>query len=93
MALASTVTTPVPESSTTRSALRRIRPSGWGGPSAAQLFLVPIAVVFVVLFVIPLGQTLYWSFTDFTGFVVRRRLRRAGRTTPSSCATPPCWRG
>jgi len=25
-------------------------------------------VVFLVLFVIPLGQTAYWSFTDFTGY-------------------------
>jgi multiple sugar transport system permease protein/raffinose/stachyose/melibiose transport system permease protein len=68
MALASTVTTtPPPESTTTRSA-RRLRPSGWGGPRASQLFLVPVAVVFVVLFVVPLAQTFYWSFTDFTGY-------------------------
>jgi len=46
----------------------RPRPSGWGGPRASQLFLVPIVLVFVVLFVIPLGQTVYWSFTDFTGY-------------------------
>jgi multiple sugar transport system permease protein/raffinose/stachyose/melibiose transport system permease protein len=67
VALASTVTTPPPESTATRSG-RRLRPSGWGGPRASQLFLVPVAVVFVVLFVIPLAQTFYWSFTDFTGY-------------------------
>jgi raffinose/stachyose/melibiose transport system permease protein len=68
VALASTVTTPPPESSATQSVRRRLRPSGWGGPRASQLFLVPVAVVFVVLFVIPLAQTFYWSFTDFTGY-------------------------
>ena len=47
-----------------------------GGP-ATQLFLVPIAVVFVVLFVIPLAQTFYWSFTDFTGYSADVSVRRA----------------
>jgi raffinose/stachyose/melibiose transport system permease protein len=36
--------------------------------SANQLFLVPVALVFVVLLVVPLTQTFYWSFTDFTGY-------------------------
>jgi raffinose/stachyose/melibiose transport system permease protein len=35
---------------------------------ANQVFLVPIAIVFVVMFVIPLGQTFYYSLTDFTGY-------------------------
>lgn len=33
-----------------------------------QLFLVPIGVVFVVLFLVPLAKTFYWSLTDFTGY-------------------------
>lgn len=48
------------------------RPSRWkvwrGEATANQLFLIPIIAVFVVLFVIPLGQSFYWSFTDFTGY-------------------------
>jgi len=63
-----TRTAPPPAPGSSRSQRRRPRPSGWGGPRASQLFLVPIAVVFLVLFVIPLGQTAYWSFTDFTGY-------------------------
>jgi raffinose/stachyose/melibiose transport system permease protein len=56
---------------TAAPAVRRRRPrfsGGWREASANQLFLVPIAAVFIVLFVIPLGQTFYWSFTDFTGY-------------------------
>jgi multiple sugar transport system permease protein/raffinose/stachyose/melibiose transport system permease protein len=52
-------------------AVRRRRPrfsGGWRAASANQLFLVPVAAVFIVLFVIPLGQTFYWSLTDFTGY-------------------------
>jgi multiple sugar transport system permease protein/raffinose/stachyose/melibiose transport system permease protein len=30
--------------------------------------LVPIVAVFIVLFVIPLAKTFYWSLTDFTGY-------------------------
>uniref|UniRef100_UPI0018E569BF carbohydrate ABC transporter permease n=1 Tax=Jiangella endophytica TaxID=1623398 RepID=UPI0018E569BF len=44
------------------------RSGGWREASAHQLFLVPVAAVFIVLFVIPLGQTFYWSLTDFTGY-------------------------
>lgn len=65
---APTRTAPPSAPGSSRSQRRRPRPSGWGGPRASQLFLVPIAVVFLVLFVIPLGQTAYWSFTDFTGY-------------------------
>lgn len=32
------------------------------------LFLVPMLVVFVVLFLIPLVQSIWWSFTDFNGY-------------------------
>lgn len=43
----------------------------WGSTreyAANQLFLVPIALVFFVLLVLPLLQTFYWSLTDFTGY-------------------------
>jgi multiple sugar transport system permease protein/raffinose/stachyose/melibiose transport system permease protein len=40
----------------------------WRDITATQLFLVPIVVVFIVLFVIPLAKTFYWSLTDFTGY-------------------------
>jgi len=71
MALTATGTTPPAETSTTRAVrTRRPRSSGWRGPSASQLFLVPIVAVFVVLFLIPLAQSVYWSFTDFTGYSV-----------------------
>lgn len=33
-----------------------------------QAFLVPMIIAFVVLFVIPLAQSVYWSFTDFNGY-------------------------
>ena len=67
----STVTTTSPPAATAATrpvATRRAGSSGWRGPTASQLFLVPIVAVFVVLFVIPLAQTFYWSFTDFTGY-------------------------
>lgn len=36
--------------------------------AANQMFLVPVILVFVVLLVIPLSQSVMWSFTDFTGY-------------------------
>jgi multiple sugar transport system permease protein/raffinose/stachyose/melibiose transport system permease protein len=47
---------------------RRLGLTRWRDITTTQLFLVPIAVVFVVLFVIPLVKTFYWSLTDFTGY-------------------------
>lgn len=47
---------------------RRFSVGRWRDVTANQLFLVPIAAVFVVLFVIPLVKTFYWSLTDFTGY-------------------------
>ncbi|TDC23623.1 sugar ABC transporter permease [Streptomyces sp. 8K308] len=47
---------------------RTDKSGGWREAAAYQLFLVPVAAVFIVLFVIPLGQTFYWSLTDFTGY-------------------------
>lgn len=38
---------------------------------ASTGFLLPILVVFVVLTLVPLGQTVYYSFTDFNGLQPR----------------------
>jgi raffinose/stachyose/melibiose transport system permease protein len=49
----------------------RRRPSatgGWKQTTVNRAFLVPAIVVFVFLFVVPLVQGVYWSFTDFTGY-------------------------
>lgn len=35
---------------------------------ANQLFLLPVVTVFVFLFVIPLAQSTFYSFTDFNGY-------------------------
>ncbi|MFD0440266.1 carbohydrate ABC transporter permease [Streptomyces chartreusis] len=48
------------------------RPAGRTWAPAA--FLLPIAAVFVVLFAVPLAQTVYYSFTDFNGFSADVRL-------------------
>jgi raffinose/stachyose/melibiose transport system permease protein len=47
---------------------RRLGLTRWRDLTATQLFLVPIVAVFIVLFVIPLAKTFYWSLTDFTGY-------------------------
>lgn len=52
----------------TRSPRRQLAGARWRDMTATQLFLLPIAVVFIVLFVIPLIKTFYWSLTDFTGY-------------------------
>ena len=45
------------------------RPSGgWRQTAVNKAFLLPAIAVFVVLFVIPLVQTFWWSLTDFTGY-------------------------
>lgn len=36
--------------------------------------MVPIAIVFVVLYVVPMVQSLYYSFTDFNGYVNHPKL-------------------
>src|SRR4051794_1298410 len=36
---------------------------------AAYWFVVPILIVFVVLYLIPMAQSLYYSFTDYNGYV------------------------
>ncbi|WP_406221783.1 carbohydrate ABC transporter permease [Streptomyces canus] len=39
-----------------------------------QAFLVPIAVVLVVLFLVPLAESVYYSFTDYSGSSPTRHL-------------------
>ncbi|TWD83461.1 carbohydrate ABC transporter membrane protein 1 (CUT1 family) [Kribbella amoyensis] len=53
---------------TATEATRRFSWSRAREVSANQLFLVPVALVFVVLLVVPLTQTFYWSLTDFSGY-------------------------
>jgi raffinose/stachyose/melibiose transport system permease protein len=56
---------------------RRARPRLGGRTWEAlgtQLFLVPIAIVFVVLYVIPLAQSVYYSFTDYSAFSQTKHL-------------------
>jgi raffinose/stachyose/melibiose transport system permease protein len=43
------------------------RTRAFADTSASSAFLLPIVAVFVVLFAIPLVQTVYYSFTDFNG--------------------------
>jgi raffinose/stachyose/melibiose transport system permease protein len=52
----------------TASGIRAPRRPRLTGTFADQLFLLPIAVVFVVLFLIPVARSAWWSLTDFNGF-------------------------
>lgn len=47
-----------------RSRLGRL----WSESTAYQMFLIPIGIVFVVLFLIPLAQTFYYSLTNASGY-------------------------
>ncbi|MEP6844230.1 MAG: sugar ABC transporter permease [Pseudolysinimonas sp.] len=54
-----------------RLALRR--PQGgrlrrWREEAGAALFLVPVLLVFVVLYAVPMSQSIYYSFTNFDGY-------------------------
>jgi multiple sugar transport system permease protein/raffinose/stachyose/melibiose transport system permease protein len=49
-------------------ARRRRASGGWTQLAVNQAFLLPALVIFVFLFVVPLGQSFYWSLTDFTGY-------------------------
>lgn len=38
----------------------------WGESATSYLFYLPVVLVFIFLFALPLGQSLLWSFTDFS---------------------------
>ncbi len=40
----------------------------WREAVIAQLFLLPVALVFLVLVLVPLGQSVWYSLTDFNGY-------------------------
>ncbi|MEG3613933.1 sugar ABC transporter permease [Isoptericola haloaureus] len=66
-----TLTTPTSSGApapTARQRRRRSVEGGWKQITINRAFLIPAIVVFVFLFVVPLLQGLYWSFTDFTGY-------------------------
>ena len=50
-------------------------------------FLLPILAVFVVLFLVPMIQTLYYSFTDFNGYSMNMRF--VGLTNYKKVFTDP----
>lgn len=64
-------------SQTARPGARAIAPTGGHGlsagrgprwrPGADTWFLVPVLVVFVVLFLIPIARSAWWSLTDYNG--------------------------
>jgi ABC-type sugar transport systems, permease components len=57
---------PKVRTATPRTARGRSRNSRDG--LAAYWFVIPILVVFVALYLVPLAQSLYWSFTDYNGY-------------------------
>ena len=64
------MTTLTPAATPTRRSAGR-PPSSWArrrDDLGLQLFLLPVAVVFVVLFAVPLGRSLWYSLTDFDGY-------------------------
>ena len=52
----------------TASGVRAQRGLRLDGIGPDKLFLLPIAVVLVVLFLIPVARSAWWSLTDFNGF-------------------------
>ncbi|MEU1481070.1 sugar ABC transporter permease [Streptomyces sp. NPDC005760] len=62
-------TTPGGASGGTRPARRRLREQ-----LTTQAFLVPIALVLVVLFLVPIAESVYYSFTDYSGSSPTRHL-------------------
>ena len=47
---------------------RRGRSLGFMENLTSAGFLLPILAVFTILFAVPLAQTVYYSFTDFSGY-------------------------
>lgn len=46
----------------------QVRLTRWLARVSGAAFLLPIAAVLILLFVIPLGQSIYYSFTNFSGY-------------------------
>jgi raffinose/stachyose/melibiose transport system permease protein len=63
-----TLTRTAPQRAAVREASRPSVVRRWREAASTNIFLLPIAVVFVVLFIVPLVQTFYYSLTDFTGY-------------------------
>lgn len=62
------MTVTIPRAGASAPTRRRRTVGGWKQVAVGQAFLLPALAAFVFLFVIPLGQTFYWSLTDFTGY-------------------------
>lgn len=65
MALSLSHTAAIPRTALAGRPLARRR---FSAPGASWLFLAPIIAIFVVLYAIPLGQSLWFSFTDANGY-------------------------
>ena len=50
------------------SLLHKVKRRGFGDQVATVWFLLPILLVFVILTIIPLSQSIFWSFTDYNGY-------------------------
>jgi multiple sugar transport system permease protein/raffinose/stachyose/melibiose transport system permease protein len=66
--MSTTVATPVATTPVQHEGRRSRLGRRWSESMAYQLFLIPIGIVFVVLFLIPLAQTLYYSLTNASGY-------------------------
>lgn len=40
----------------------------WREEAGASLFLIPVLIVFIVLYAVPMSQSIYYSFTNFNGY-------------------------
>ena len=48
--------------------IRRSRGTRWRDALSNHVFLLPILAVFIVIYAIPMGQSIYYSFTNFNGY-------------------------
>lgn len=77
-----------PKANSSRGDLGRPRlGQRWRESATYQMFLIPIGIVFVVLFLIPLAQTFYYSFTDASGY--SNRMQFIGFTNYQRILTDP----